>query len=128
MTDRNYDVGYGKPPQHTRFVKGQSGCRSGGRKAPKSLSDQLDRILSEKVTVTESGKSQRMTIEDVFLRQLVNRAVSGESQASRALLGYLDKRQQRPDTGGTNATEEFLIAELLRMTERDEEVHDDGPA
>ena len=119
MSDKKYEVGYGKPPLHTRFKPGHSGCKTGGNKKPKPLSDQLDRILREKLTVTEGGKSQRMCKEDVFLRQLVNRAISGERQASGAVLAYLIKRQQRPNPAGTSATDAFLISELQRMIETD---------
>jgi len=31
----DYEVGYGKPPRHTRFMKGQSGNPRGGRRAPR---------------------------------------------------------------------------------------------
>jgi len=32
---RDYEVGYGKPPCHTRFVKGQSGNPAAGRPGEK---------------------------------------------------------------------------------------------
>ena len=115
MDERDYEVGYGKPPVSTRFQKGHKGHKSVGPKKIKSLSAQLDAILAEKMNVNENGKAQRMTKEDVFLRQLVNRALAGERQATSALLKFLIERQQRPGPEGTRATDDFLVAELLKM-------------
>ena len=37
MTERDYEVGYGKPSAHTRFRKGQSGNPKGRGKGAKSF-------------------------------------------------------------------------------------------
>jgi hypothetical protein len=115
MTDRVYEVGYCKPPIDTRFKKGQSGCPSGGRKNAKSVSERLDAILAEKMSVSEGGKTLRMPKEEIFLRQLVSRAISGERQASRVLFDYLGKRQQQPHDKANTSTDDFLMDELLAM-------------
>ena len=39
MSEQNYVVGYKKPPQHTRFQKGQSGNPRGKVKGRKELPD-----------------------------------------------------------------------------------------
>ena len=128
MAERDYEVGYGKPPVSTRFQKGHKGHKAVGPKKPKSLSAQLDAILAEKMNVNENGKPQRMTKEDVFLRQLVNRALASERQATSAVLKFLIERQQRPGPEGTRATDEFLIAELQKMLGRDNGSDDNVPA
>ena len=115
MTERSYEVGYGKPPIHTRFKPGHSGCKTGGIKKPKPLSDQLEQILAEKLTVSESGKSKRMTKQEVFLRQLVAHAIANERQSVKLLLDYMNKRQEQPDATATSVTDDFLLAELTRM-------------
>lgn len=121
MTERSYDVGYGKPPIHSRFKPGQSGCKTGGIKKPKPLSDQLEQILAEKVTVSESGKSRRMTKQEVLVRQLVAHAIANERQSVRLVLDYLNKRQEQPDAAATSVTDDFLLAELTRMSGTHEE-------
>ena len=128
MAERDYEVGYGKPPVSTRFQKGHKGHKAVGPRKPKSLSAQLDAILAEKMNVNENGKAQRMAKEDVFLRQLVNRALAGERQATSAMLKFLIERQQRPGPEGTRATDDFLIAELMRMVTPDNGGQDDDPA
>ena len=115
MTDKKYEVGYGKPPRHSQFKPGHSGYVGGSKKARKSPSELLDRILEEKVTVRESGKSRRMTKQEVFLRQLVVHAIANERQSVKLVLDYLNKRQDQPDAVATSVTDEFLLAELTRM-------------
>jgi hypothetical protein len=51
---RDYEVGRGKPPVHSRFKKGQSGNPSGPR--PKNLAALLVEALNEKVVVTIDGE------------------------------------------------------------------------
>ncbi len=126
MSDRDYEVGYGKPPIHTQFKKGQSGCPSGGRKKQKSASDRLDAILAEKMSVTEGGKTARMQKEEIFLRQFVSRAISGDKQASRAMLEYLAKRQHQPVDTANIASDDFLLNEIMTMFGADGEGDDRG--
>jgi hypothetical protein len=54
---RDYEVGRGKPPVHTRFKKGQSGNPRGPR--PKNLPALLVEALNEKVTVTSMASAAR---------------------------------------------------------------------
>ncbi len=115
MADRDYEVGYGKPPQSTRFAPGQSGNPSGKRKVRPTLSERLDRILAEMVSVTEGGRTRKLTKEEVFLRQLVNKAVTGERHAGSAMLGYLRERQISGDADRTGETDAYLMEELRRM-------------
>ena len=55
---RDYEVGRGKPPVHTRFKKGQSGNPRGPR--PKNLPALLLDALNEKVVVTIDGERQEI--------------------------------------------------------------------
>jgi hypothetical protein len=115
MSAGDHKVGYGRPPVETRFKAGMSGNPSGKRKAPPTLSQRLDRILAESVSVTEGGKSKRMAKEEVFLRQMVTRAIGGDRQFGRLLLDYLERRQENAPAGATSATDEFLMGELVSL-------------
>ena len=53
--DSDYEVGYGKPPGHTRFAKGQSGNPRGRPPGAKSFTTLLDEALNERVLVEENG-------------------------------------------------------------------------
>ena len=115
MSEEESKVGYRRPPVATRFKPGQSGNPSGKRKARPTLSQLLDRILSETVKVTESGKSKRMPKEEVFLRQFVTRAIAGDRQFSRLVLDYLERRQATGSVESSGATDEFLMNELVTI-------------
>ena len=53
--DPDYEVGYKKPPAHTRFKKGPSGNHRARPKASKDLAALLTEILDEKVTIMENA-------------------------------------------------------------------------
>ena len=54
--DRNYEVGYGKPPKHTRFKPGQSGNPKGRKPGSKNVMTLLEQTLFDTVKVRENGK------------------------------------------------------------------------
>ena len=115
MSEEDEKVGYRRPPIATRFKKGQSGNPSGKRKARPTPSQRLDRILREIVPVTEGGKSKRMDREEIFLRQMVVRAIGGDRQCSPLLLNYLLRRQATAPAEDSSATDEFLVGELEKI-------------
>jgi len=128
MTERSpYEVGYGKPPRHSRFKKGQSGCPSGGRKPKRSPSDLLDKILSETVAVQEGGRKRRMSREEVLMRQLVNRATTGDRQSTKLVLDCRARQQPQPDESANSNTDDFLMAELRQMLADEEGANDHEP-
>jgi hypothetical protein len=45
--DGDYEVGYGKPPRHTRFVKGQSGNPRGQPNGPKNVMTMVYETLGD---------------------------------------------------------------------------------
>jgi len=87
--ERNYEVGYGKPPAPSRFRKGQSGNPKGRPQGSKNLSTLLDDALNEPVVVSENGKRRRITKREAVLKQLVNKAASGNPRAIQLLLGEM---------------------------------------
>lgn len=83
----DYAVGYGKPPEHSRFQAGQSGNPKGRPKGSLNLATAVNRALREKIIVTENGRRKSMTKLDVAIKGLVNRAVKGDAKAMQQLLG-----------------------------------------
>ena len=72
----DYEVGYGKPPKHRQFKRGQSGNPNGRPKAAKSGPTDIAAILGEPLTVRQAGTTRRMSAFEVGVRQLVKRALS----------------------------------------------------
>jgi Family of unknown function (DUF5681) len=71
--NRDYDVGYGKPPSATRFQKGRSGNPTGRRRGSKNLSIILDEELERRIVVRENGKQKTITKRRASMKQLVNK-------------------------------------------------------
>ena len=86
--DKNkpYEVGYGKPPQNTRFKPGQSGNPKGKPKGAKNLATIVDKAIKERVVVSENGKRRSVTKLEVAVKQLVNKAAIGDPKAMTQLL------------------------------------------
>ena len=86
---RDYEVGYGKPPRSTRFKKGQSGNPRGRSSGSKNLSTLLSEALNEPVTVTENGRRRKVSKREAIIRQLVNQSANGDWRAVKMLLEIL---------------------------------------
>ena len=90
---RNYAVGYGKPPRHSQFRKGNSGS-SGRARGSRNLATLVMSTLNEPVTVNENGRRKTITKLRASLKQLVNKAASGDSRALQLLLGTVRQIEQ----------------------------------
>jgi len=80
--DGDYDVGYGKPPKHSQFKKGQSGNPNGRSQGAKNFTTDLREELNEKVPVRENGKVKKLTKQRAILKTLVSKAMSGDGRAA----------------------------------------------
>jgi len=86
---KNNEVGYGKPPGRTRFVKGQSGNPAGRPKGSQNLSTILNKVGRERVRVTENGRVRYITKNEATMLQLMNKAAAGDLNAARLLLSWV---------------------------------------
>ena len=97
--DEGYSIGFKKPPRHTQFQPGRSGNPSGRPKKAEAVSDVLKKELNARITVLKDGKRQRVPMLRAIIKQLVNMAAKGDSQAFANLLKAI--KLERPD-GGDN--------------------------
>jgi hypothetical protein len=90
-----YRVGYGRPPRHTRWKKGQSG-NPGRRKSkpPESTIEILDRLLLSPVKITLNGEPTKVPALEAIMCQLLQQARSGSGRAIRVLLRYQELADQ----------------------------------
>ena len=85
-------------PRSTRFRPGQSGNPRGRPKGARSLRGLVASALGERVEAKENGRRRRITKLEAAVKQLVNRAASGDQRATQfvfALLGE-DKGGEPP--------------------------------
>jgi Family of unknown function (DUF5681) len=82
----DYEVGYGKPPQHSKWPKGTSGNRHGRPKGSKNLKTDLLEELSELVEVKEGNRTRKITKQRALIKSLTARGIKGSDAAVAKLL------------------------------------------
>jgi hypothetical protein len=115
--EANYEVGYGKPPCHTRFVKGQSGNPRGRPPGTKNLKTLLSEALNEMVIVTENGGRRKVTKRQAIITQLVNRSAIADFRAIKILLDLVrdiegQTEPASPETSAFSEADEKVIEQL----------------
>ena len=110
-------VGYRRPPVWTRFRPGQSGNPRGRPRGARNLGTIVAVALSERVAINENGRRRRITKLEAAVKQLVNRAASGEARAAQLLLALVQANEARPaqqDGSPLGEADAIVMAELAR--------------
>src|SRR5215831_17947385 len=84
-----YKVGYGKPPRHSQFKKGQSGNPKGRPKEVKAhmpVSRIIRHSLSEEVQGQVNGKTRKMTALEAIIEVQSAKALKGDTRAARLVI------------------------------------------
>ena len=116
----DYDVGYCRPPKKSQFRPGQSGNPTGRREASPTIGSRLRALIYSKVTVTEQGRTRRISRLDLMLRQLGNDAIRGDKRAFKLLMEFLHRYDVAVE--GAVRSEEMtsddleILSEYLRKT------------
>src|SRR5215469_7269318 len=122
---RDYEVGYGKPPRATRFVKGRSGNPRGRPRGAKSFSALLSDKLNEPVTVAWNGGRRKISKREAIVTQLVNRSAAADFRAIKILLDIVRDIERQtepisPETAEFSEADEKVIEQLkARFAKRD---------
>ncbi len=112
-TDRCYEVGYGKPPKHTRFQPGQSGNPRGRPKGTKNLKTDLMEELGEKIIVREGGQARKVSKQRAVVKSVVARTLKGDARAAALLTSMM---MRLLDTGeGAPDIEDALVDDELEI-------------
>jgi hypothetical protein len=82
----NYTVGYGKPPQPSRFRPGQSGNPTGRRKGVRNLGTDVRHALTTPVRMSSGGRSRNVSTQQATLMVLRERALNGDARACDRLI------------------------------------------
>ena len=98
--ESDYEVGYGKPPKHSQFPKGQSGNPKGRPHGAKNLKTLLGEALNQQVAVNDNGRKRSMSKAEVMAMQLVNRAAQGDARATETVLRHFPQVQFVQDPAG----------------------------
>jgi hypothetical protein len=116
--ERDYKVGPGRPPLHTRFKKGQSGNPGGRRK--KDLPALLADALNETIFVTIDGERRKITKREAVVRQLVDKSTTADMRATKMLFDTMKDAGQKtavvaspPDSSWYTAAVEEVVEQLV---------------
>ena len=132
----DYEVGYKKTPLGTRFKKGQSGNPKGRPKGSKNLKTILKEVINEKVPVREDGKTRKITKLEAIIKQVVNKASTGDPRATKQLMEFIREylsEEQNADFGNAIAaakspaelnTEDEAILSAFQFTMSNEQSND----
>lgn len=102
----DYAVGYGRPPKETQFKPGKSGNPKDRPKGSRPVGAILQEIIGRKVSVSEDGKTRKISVIEVMLRRLANDAMRADQNAIKLLLSLVDRYAEEPQAV-------LQIAELL---------------
>lgn len=115
------ETGYGKPPINTRFKKGQSGNPKGRPKGSRSFTSSIQRALRERVVINEGGRRKSVTKLEAALKQIANKAASGDAVTLRLLIPLMQFMEQRSSDPPTpvelDEGDEKLVMRLLQRFE-----------
>ena len=111
----DYDVGYCRPPEASRYRPGQSGNPTGYRKGGKTIGVRLRELMNSKVTVTEHGRTRRIPRLEVMLLQLANDATRGDPRALKLILDVADRYGRHAE--GSDRSEQMTSEDLEILTD-----------
>lgn len=82
---RDYPVGRGKTPEHSRYKPGQSGNPKGRPKGARNLKTEFNEEMNERVEIIENGKKRKPTKRRIVVKATINKAGKGNVSAQRTV-------------------------------------------
>jgi hypothetical protein len=112
-------IGYGRPPEHTRFRKGQSGNPSGKPGPKKRLKHQFDAALSGALDGDRRDlrEAKPTKVIEALARKVALDALDGRASAQKLVLAILDAE----DRGGAEKSTGGTVEESRNETDEENE-------
>ena len=119
-----YAVGYGRPPDHTRFAKGASGNPAGRPKGSKNLKTIISDSLTAPIVMREGDRTRRVPIVQAIIMKQVENGLKGNDKAAFALikiadqLGLLGDAESAPDVKLSREEQQILRGTVAAQSVR----------
>lgn len=84
--DRNYDVGYGKPPKANQFKKGQSGNPKGRKRSEENFIAVFKRLATKRVKVNNNGAVKTISMAEAIIARNYQAALKQDETAMGNML------------------------------------------
>ena len=108
------EVGYKRPPRHTRFKKGRSGNPKGRPKGAKDFKTELTEELYQPIRIREDGRPLTVSRQRAILKIMSAKALQGDMRAANLILNSVYRMfnvdEAEPD-------EEIVAEEDLKILE-----------
>jgi Family of unknown function (DUF5681) len=113
----DYEVGYGKPPAHTRFRKGQSGNPHGRPRGfgTKRLPEILLKEAYRKMRVKQGDRIEKVPAMVAIARSLVTRAAAGNGRAQQVVLDAIEAIERERATQVAAEAKEDRVSSMSRF-------------
>ncbi|WP_375459478.1 DUF5681 domain-containing protein [uncultured Enterovirga sp.] len=108
-----YQVGYKRPPLHTRFKPGVSANPKGRPKGRRNLKHDLEEELSERLTLRDGDRRLRVTKQRALVKATIARAIKGDVRAQAQAYSLLLRAFGMDDEAQDSATLGSADAEIL---------------
>jgi hypothetical protein len=114
-----YAIGYGRPPQATKFRPGQSGNPRGRPRAAKGLKTIVRETLTAKVPVRTAAGEKKMSRMEAVLHKTVELGMKGNGSALAQLIALYRASVPDPVVGANAApsAEELTATDIAMLEE-----------
>ena len=127
--DGSYDVGKSRPPEATRFAKDDGRARGRRAKGTRNLATDWTEELAEKITISENGKSKKITKQRAVVKATVNRGLKGSERAAE--IAFRNAAQRDVEAGKLRISDQEIIERWMAQrlgSSSDGAVSDDADA
>ena len=114
----DYEIGYQKPPQATRYKKGQSGNPKGRPKGTRNLKSDLLDELQERVLIREGASSTQVSKQRAIIKRLIAKSINGDTRSMNIALNLMLRVLEpyfEDDPGEPLGEQEREILETLQV-------------